>query len=352
MPIFASQRSVNGVFSARFKRGGILPWALRQIITTGYVAGGYKDNVAWRNVNKYTFSNDTASNLGDLLHQAVNYTSGAHNRNNAFIWGTNGTGSEGWGAHTSVSAFNMRNDTTTTKPGNLAFAAGQAGTAIQQDLVGNYTFSWQTGGQAAAVYQKWNLVTETHQGTVATTLAQDGVGSANHFGENVAYWWGDAADSNTAYRRKFVYATESETTPATAAGAHSQQRGQPAKNGFGYGGNEGNYGSGRFYRKWNYTTEVSVATPQKSIWWCGEENYTMSQTHGIMLGHYSDTVGGNASAQGQVNDIGKYDFSNDTGFRVTSTTLTGTATGTGASGSCCPNGQIGGRSSGHGYWRD
>jgi hypothetical protein len=31
---------------------------------------------------------------------------------------------------------------------------------------------------------------------------------------------------------------------------------------------------------------------------------------------------------------------------------TGTASGTGATGTCCPSGLIGGRSSGHGYWRD
>lgn len=66
-----------------------------------------------------------------------------------------------------------------------------------------------------------------------------------------------------------------------------------------------------------------------------------------MLGHYSDTTGGNASATGQVNDSGKYTYATDTGGRG-SFDPSGTQSGTGsAAGSA-----IGGRSSGVGFWRD
>ena len=92
MPIFGSQRSVNGVFSARRKGSGILPFLIRQVLTTGYVAGGYKDSIPWRNVNKYVYATDTASNVGNVMTEDYNYTKGAHNRNIAFAFGTGGVG--------------------------------------------------------------------------------------------------------------------------------------------------------------------------------------------------------------------------------------------------------------------
>ena len=152
MPIFASQRSVNGVFSARFKRGGILPFLTRQVLTRGYVAAGYKDSVPWRNVNNYVFSTDTASNLGNILSEDANYTSGAHNRNTAFVWGGGGVG-----AFTSTAVFNMRNETTYTKQAamNTAQTVGDSATILAMDPVGQYTFSWQTGNQGSSVYQKF-----------------------------------------------------------------------------------------------------------------------------------------------------------------------------------------------------
>lgn len=345
MPLFSSQRSVNGVFSARKKSGGILPFLTRQVITTGYVAAGYKDSVAWRNVNKYANATDTATNLGDLLQESANYTSGAHNKDIAFIWATNGTGNQGVGAFASVSNFNMRNDTTATKPGNTSYTVDDSATLIRTNVDGTYNASYQTIGQGAAVWQKWNLTTETNAGSISSGITQGQTGSG-HFEENHGYVWGDA--NTAAQSRKFVFATETESTPGAAPAFHGQQKGMPSKLGFGFGGNEGTYGSGRYFRKWNYTTEVTVATPQKMVWWCGEENFTMGQDAGYMLGHYSDTTGGNASATGQVNDIGKYTYATDSGGRITSTSLGGTQSGTGSS----AGSPIGGRSSGHGYWRN
>ena len=340
MPIFSSQRSVNGVFTARFKRGGILPFLVRQILTTGYVAAGYKDSIPWQNVNKYIYSTDTASNLGNILTETANYTKGAHNRNIAFSFGTGGVG-----AFTSTSCFNMRNDTTYAKTTgmNTANTVGDASVVLGMDNNGGYTFSWANGNIGAAAYQKFNLTTELHLSTLGSSFNQGGTGAGAHFGDGVGYFWADAADSATTDRKKFVFATETESTPATSPGFHGQQKGQVAKTGFGYGGNEGTYGSGRYFRKWNYTTEVNVSSSiQKPVWYCGEENYVTSQTHGISLGNYAEITGGN-SIIGQNNQIGKLTYATDVGVLITSTTLTGTHT-TGIA--------IAGRSSGTVHWRD
>jgi hypothetical protein len=340
MPIFSSQRSVNGVFTARFKRGGILPFLVRQVLTTGYVAAGYKDSIPWRNVNKYVYSTDTASNLGNILTETANYMKGAHNRNIAFSFGTGGVG-----AFASTSCFNMRNDTTYAKTTgmNTQFTQGDNSTVLGMDNNGNYTFSWSNGNQGAAVYQKFNLTTELHLSTSGSSFQQAGTGAGAHFGDGVGYFWADAADSATTDRKKFVFATETESTPATSPGFHGQQKGQVAKTGFGYGGNEGTYGSGRYFRKWNYTTEVNVSSSiQKPVWFCGEENYVTGQDVGISLGNYAEVTGGN-SIIGQNNQIGKLTYATDVGVLITSTSLTGTHT---------DGSFIAGRSSGTVHWRD
>jgi hypothetical protein len=342
MPLFSSQRSVNGVFSARKKSSGVIPFLTRQVITTGYVAAGYKDGVAWRNVNVLSHTTDTCTNLGDLLQEAANYTKGAQTKNTAYVFATNGTGTQGVGAFTSTSCFNMRNNTTMTKNNSMNSGTAIADGATIQSTgpTGEYLFAYHNGNNTGTFTQKFNMTTEVYVGTISSSMTQGTAGS--HWGENHGYWW---TDDGTG--RKLVWATESETTPATSPGNHGQQKGLSAKTGFGYGGNEGNYGSGRYFRKWNYTTEVTVSTPQKPVWWGGEENFNTGQTAGYMLGHYNDTAGGNASGGGQTNDSGKFTYATDTGVRG-AFDPTGTQSGTGsAAGS-----PIGGRSSGVGFWRD
>jgi len=342
MPLFSSQRSVNGVFSARKKSGGVLPYLTRQVITTGYVAAGYKDSVAWRNVNVLNQSNDTTTNLGDILQEAANYTKGAQTKNTAYVFSTAGTGSGGVGAFTSTSCFNMRNNTTMTKNNsmNSGTAIGDASTIQSTGPTGEYLYAYVNGNNTGAFNQKFNMTTEAYVGTISSSMTQGTCGA--HWGENTGFWW---TDDNTG--RKFTFATETEATPGAAPGFHGQQKGMVAKTGFGYGGNEGNYGSGRYFRKWNYTTEVTVSTPQKGVYWCGEENFIAGQTNGYMLGAYTDTAGGNASGSGQTNDSAKFTYATDSGIRG-SFDPTGTQSGTGSS----AGSPIGGRSSGVGFWRD
>ena len=345
MPFFSIRPSA--VYSVRSRRG-LLGFLNRQIITTGYVAGGYKDSVAWRNVNSINNSTETSTNRGDLLQEAANYTSGAHNRNNAFLWGTNGTGTSGAGAFTSTSVFNMRNNTTQTKTVqmNTAQTVGDSATIQQLDLDGNYTYSWQTGNQGAAVYQKFNLTTEQHMSTQATAFDQAGTGAGAHFEETFGYFWGDGATGANG-KRKFVFATETESTPGANIGHHGQQKGLSSKVGKGYAGNEGSYGEGNNFRITNYTTETVTGTMSKGIANIGEENMVMGQDKGFIYGAYQNPGGG------QLNCTGRVTYATNTGVQLgAGAEPTGTASGTGATGTCCPSGLIGGRSSGHGYWRD
>jgi hypothetical protein len=199
------------------------------------------------------------------------------------------------------------------------------------------------------VYQKFNLSTEQHQSTLATAFDQTGTGAGAHFSENFGYFWMDASTTANG-KRKFVYATETETTPSGDPGWHGQQKGISSKVGKGYAGNEGSYGGGMNLRVWNYTTESSSGTVVKPWQYSGEENFDMGQDRQYMLGCYFT---GGGPLDGQFNETWKLTYSTNAGVQLgAGGKPTGTASGTGATGTCCPSGTIGGRSSGHGYWRD
>lgn len=317
MPIFSSQRGTTGIIG----RGYRTPYLYRQILTTGYVAGGYKDSVPWRNVVKFNMSADTSSSLGDLLQETCNYNSGAHNRDIAFTWG-GGTGNAI--STTSTSCFNMRNDTTYAKTTamNTPVTIADAATA-QEEL----TRAWIAGGTGNGSVVRFNLVTETAStGFAQSVLQNNGVGSAAHQTDTQAFFWAD--DTTSAI---LTFATETFSTNAAGKpGNHSQQKGKTSKIGFGWAGNEGSYNGGNSFRKWNQVTNTQVSTMSKPIGNSGEENFVMGQAHNWMLGMY-DT--------GQNNRAWKWTFATDTGFEG-GASMQPSAPG------------IAGRSSGYGFWRD
>jgi hypothetical protein len=65
-----------------------IPWYTRQIVTAGYVMGGYKSSAVWKNVNRTDHSTDTSTDLGDLLDRTGNYKAGAVGLDRAFYFGT------------------------------------------------------------------------------------------------------------------------------------------------------------------------------------------------------------------------------------------------------------------------
>lgn len=346
MPIFASQRSVNGVFSARFKRGGLLAFRLRQIITTGYVAGGYRGGVAWRNVNSYAFSTDTPTNRGDLLNEAGGYVGGSMSRTNAYLFGTNGTGSEGMGNYNKTSKFNFRTYTTQSQPQVAPSTVSDVEALIQYDIQGTGWLAFLSGGLSPANVLKFNMSTDVWTTGPNTSLDQGGVGTGHHFDETRGIWWADSTSTpSSAGQRQFVFSTETESNPGVSfsgASPASQQKGLISKEGKGWQGNEGGYNAGFSYRQWDYVTSTltTLGANTKAILNSGEENHTQSQDRGYVLGHYNGD---------QVNESGYYTFSN--GARAvlpTGSWPTGTQSGTGSS----VGSAIVGRSSGAGYWSD
>ena len=316
MPIVTSQRGTTAVIG----RGYRTPYKYRQIITTGYVAGGYANSVPWRNVNYVVAATDTTTSLGDLLQTTHNYTSGAHNRDHAFMWG----GSAVPGVSGYTSCFNMRTNTTLAKTTamNSPVDIGDCAT-VQRDLDYAWVFNCAanpTGSAAVDTPHRFNLVTEQSSSTF-TIIGALTQGGGAHYTDTDGYIWG-------AQKIKFNFATETQTAGGDYAN-HGQQKGLPSKNGFGYAGNEGSYNGGNSLRKWNQVTDVLQSTIAKPVTNCGEENFTQGQDYQYMLGSYDGA---------QNNRAWRFTYATDSGFEGGATMQ--------------PKGGQSGRSSGHCFWRD
>ena len=344
MPFFSARPTA--IFTIRAR--GRLPFLFRQILTAGYVNAGYRNTVTWRNVNTVNNATDVTTNLGDLLQFGTSYMAGAHTRNHAYVFGTNGSGTQGWGGFTTTSCFNMRNNTTLTR--NAAMdtptAVGHSHTHLQQDGDGNYTFGYLTGANSTNLIRRFNMVTETLDASTWSTsypnidavASWSGEGSSGQTDENFGIWY------NNVNRLKFTFATQTQSTPSANPASSSQQRGISSKLGFGWAGNEGSYNGGFNFRKNNLTTDVISSTMAKPITDSGEENHTLGQTHSYMLGMFNGL---------QLNRSWRWNYATDSGFEGgASMQPSGTATGTGVGGVNHPEALIQGRSSAVQSWRD
>ena len=272
----------------------------RQVITTGYVMGGYKESSPWKNVNKLVHATDVCTNLGDLLTYAGTYTSGVCNLTKGFLWSTTGNMAAG----TTTSAINLATETGAgvNSNWNTWQAHDDIGTIFKEHQYG-YIIGGATG------MDQFNLSTETMQGIIsANTMIPTG------FGFEVM---GDAISTDThgyAYSSSFAMKLIFSTTTAITLGndfiktrkspssdgtvslgawytsgnmcTHQQQKGISSKLQKGYFGNEGSYNGGYNLRRISFSTDTSLGTISKPIGDSGEENFDMGQDHQYMMGMY------------------------------------------------------------------
>jgi hypothetical protein len=281
-----------------------VPWLYRQIITTLYMAGGYKDSTLWSNVNRFPRSTETCTNLGDGLIDNYHYKSGMCDENRGHIWNGNST-----------TTFQMRTETKVNGVGAPGYSCTNTGTVFAPDRNRSFTV-----GEGVNTCFRFTASTNS--------FANLGGGNDGHAtgisGENKGIWWGHGG---TNQNRRIDFSTEAQATIGMAGGAHGQQKGMSAKTGFGYGGNEGTYAGGYNFRKTNITNE-SYGTVAKMWGNCGEENMGMSQDRGYIIGQYDDSIGQN-------NRCGRHIYATDAGAQL-STEVQGHA----------------GASSGHCFWRN
>jgi hypothetical protein len=295
----------------------------RQVITTSYVMGGYKDTVVWRNVNRMVHATDVMTNLGDQLDTGAAYTSGVCSLTYGYLWGCTAA----WpGTSSTTNAFNMATETNagSSATWNLRNARNDCGTIFKE-----HQYAYIIAGGTADV-DIFNLMTETMLSTdpgpntnLAGSNEMSGVGTLS--GEDVGYAW-----SSSAAKDKLTFATMTSYTVAAGAiyGAHDQQKGINSKLNRGWCGGDGSYSGGYILNRWNFTTETTLGSAvSKPIGNSGEENLDMGQFFQYMMGMYD-------GAQ------------NNRGWKFTYSTESGVELGSGS----VRTGPAGG-SSGHCVWK-
>lgn len=277
----------------------------RQIITTTYTAGGYKDSSPWKTVQRTTNSTDQTVSVGDLMDYPSSYSSGGCSKSILFMWSVNTdnlwkSATEVHGTYTS--GINMVNETGYAHQSkwDLANARDQPGTIFQETL-----FAWIFGGSVAAV-EKFNLTNESMYANyypnaapyiTMTTSITSSLGCSAFSDENYGYGYGSESGM------KLFFATDTISVKQQW-GASGQQKGISSKVGKGYAGNEGTYNGGYNLRRWDYATESNIGNVAKPYPNCGEENFSMGQDHQYMIGNYDGL---------QNNESWKFYYATDTG---------------------------------------
>lgn len=258
-----------------------MPFIARTIITTAYTMGGYKDSVAWNNVNRTVAATDTTTNLGDnSMERTFNYQSAGVGKDNAFIFGAaNAAGT----ASNYIIGYNMRSETQLTSGFTRTMANNNYNTGtvfMETDL------AWNAGG-GAAVIEEFNFSTQTMY------LVNASIGWATETWAMSHEKFGIFFTSESA--NNFEFSTRTITARAgTAPSAHHQQKAVNSKGANCYAGNEGTYNGGNWLRRTNMITNSTAGITKKPYQNCGEENFTLGQEHQYMIGCY-DTLQNNTS---------------------------------------------------------
>lgn len=291
----------------------------RQVITSGYVLGGYKDYVVWRNVNKMAHATDVMSNLGDQIDVGAAYTSGACSLRYGYLWAC----TSAWPGTTALtSAFNLATETTggASSNWNMRNSRDDCGTIFKE-----HQYAYILGGGTGDI-DVFNLTTEVMLATdvgadsIAGTSFNYGVGTLSD--ENCGYAW---SDINTKSKLSFSTMTNYIVQAGIAWGGEAgQQKGINSKLAKGWCGRDGSYSGGYILNRWDFVTETLLGTVAKPVTNSGEENFDMGQFHQYMYGCYD----------GAQNNRGwKFTYATDSGVELGSGSIrTGVAGG--SSGHC------------------
>jgi hypothetical protein len=274
-----------------------LSFLLRQIIAAGYVHAGYKDASPWRNVARINHSNDTFTNLGDVLQYIHAYAGGFSNADKAWIT----RGVPNWlPATTNVSTFNMRTETTFGGNYSAPEAIADCDGMWQEQLRG-----WMYAHGASSNRMRFNLVTEAWISSLGGNLTSGGSGHATAAHETRGWAWADGNTSSNA--RSTTFATETEAV-TNVYGNYGQQKGISSKLSYVYAGNEGDYAGGNNLRRFNVATETNVGNVAKPIGNSGEENFDMGQEKQFMAGMYNGL---------QNTRSWRFNYTTDSGYEIT-----------------------------------
>lgn len=288
----------------------------RQIITTGYVMGGYKSGTPWKNVNRMVHATDVMTNLGDQIVYTASYSPAAPSKTTGWMFAAANAHSV---ATANVVGFNFATETAraANAANYMAQARNDAGVAFKEHDYVHILSNTTT--------DKFNFTTETSALSGLTIQADGTAGGVQAVcDENYAGLYADIGGVRTLHFAVDNVTADRVDTNPVAWGMHNQQKPINSKNRKGYAGNEGSYNGGYNYRVHDMVTATHEKTIARVMGNIGEENYDMGQDHQYCMGHYD----------GAQNNRGhKWFYTTDSGYELGAGSLrTGVAGG--SSGGC------------------
>ena len=262
-------------------------WRYRTIINRGYMMGGYRSSVPWRNVNQTIHSNDTTTNLGDIMTYTAAYHDGGFNDNYGYSFGVENAYP---GTATLGQSFNMTNNTSRGASSSWNMSTARNDLGCINDDVNN--FSYMTGGNSQ-VTDRFNHTTDSRDTTIGNSgLSSDYVGAAD--GGDRGFVWNGT-------HRKLTYSNTSWSGMFGTRGTHS--KGLTSKWGYYYIGPPNN--TEDMY-KVNSTNDTGLGTigQYPHVDSQGEHNFEMGQDVGYSIGMWQGSFS-------QANDSWKLNYSND-----------------------------------------
>lgn len=248
-------------------------WKMKNVYAQSYTCCGYKSSSPWKNVNRTIHSTDVTSNLGDRFDRSQGYCDGGWDDVSEITYG-HGMGNVQGGNHNYTSSYNMRSDVGLGGAANMTHARGDPGVAVDLDNRAGYI-----GGGGNDTFTKIAYTTNTGVTGSSYSGGNSGGQSTASFGQYNG-WFNMAGTA-----RKFVFATNSGSSWSRSYGQNGCQKGFSSKNGYFLSGRDGGCGSDSGFDEYDDTTGAYRWHGSKPMV-CGEENYSIGQDWGYMLGQY------------------------------------------------------------------
>lgn len=245
------------------------PYLTRQIITTGYIHGGYASSVVWSRTNKSEFATDTTIDLGNTQEGAHNYKASMWDNTTNYTFG--GLANAHCASNNTITAFNMRTEISYTSGYTRSMPWSTNNPACFQH---EHYRGWFTGGGSAATYE---------MDFSTATLSNLGVNSGTSGGS-----WGISHEKYSIYmpaNQGFMHSTKNyySRTGSNPQGDKHQHCGQ-FKHAYHIGGRENNPSSN--WRETNMLTDVTADAIGAKPAYSGEENSIVGQDWFYGIGWY------------------------------------------------------------------
>ena len=270
----------------------------RQMLTTGYVTGGYKSGTPWKNVNRLAMMTEVTVDLGDKLTYAHNYKTGSSSKDKHYVYNAQTSGSDVAGNQ--ILVFNMRTELGVTN-GTTVYTRARSGATGGNDgyQLAGYLASGFTGTNGDSV-EKYTYSTET-MSNLGNILGISSAGEAITGSDELYGLWNLGSVSATAATKKMTYSTDAVSTYGVALNTSTQMKSLSTKYGFVYAGQGTGYGDGDQAVSDNSNMTKTIFATQEQFTIArgytgatnatgggasGEEIFVMGQDRGWAIGIY------------------------------------------------------------------